>query len=272
MTEIAEMITYYSRFILPALALVITLSCGFALITAKAKRYQMAEIINAVNGDRTSLDRWEISVGRSKLCDIKIGYGSVSRFHAVISRRCDGWYITDTYSKTGTKVNNTPITKTTQLFDGDSITFGSAVMFFSAPLYPSPNPRVFKAVKTESKKADENYDIPFVKEPAPNFKVSESPALYVERTATAYPLSGTVTIGRDENSDIILPFMTVSRKHARITAENEGFALEDIGSASGTKINGKEITRKQLLFNGDEIDIGGEKLTYYDNYSAYSPF
>lgn len=271
MTEFAEIITYYSRYILPALALVITFSCGFALITAKAKRYQMAEIINAVNGDRTPLDRWEISVGRSKLCDIKIGYGSVSRFHAVISRRCDGWYITDTYSKTGTKVNDTPITKTTQLFDGDSITFGSAVMFFSAPLYPSPNPRVFKAVKQEIKK-EENFDLTFVKEPAPDFKVSENPALYVERTAQRYPLSGNVIIGRDESCDIALPFMTVSRKHAKITAENEGFVLENLSSSSGTKINGKEVTRKQLLFSGDEIDIGGEKLVYYDNYSAYSPF
>lgn len=285
MTEIMEQLQYYSRFILPVMAVIILGSCIYSLLKLKIKPYSMAELVNTINGDKIPLDRWEISVGRSKLCDITIGYGSVSRFHAVISRRSDGWFITDTFSKTGTKVNDKEVKKPVQLFDGDSITFGSAVMVFSAPLYPSPNPRIFAAVKPASQ------DIPLqaaeapVEEipeeiPMPDISSSESkeenPAIYVVRSAHAFPLKHhTYIIGREEECDIVLPSQLVSRHHAKITAEDDGFAIEDLGSKAGTIINGKQISRKQLLFNGDEINLGGEELIFYDNYSRfdnYKPF
>lgn len=285
MTEIMEQLQYYSRFILPVMAVIILGSCIYSLLKLKIKPYSMAELVNTINGDKIPLDRWEISVGRSKLCDITIGYGSVSRFHAVISRRSDGWFITDTFSKTGTKVNDKEVKKPVQLFDGDSITFGSAVMVFSAPLYPSPNPRIFAAVKPAAQ------DIPLqaaeasveeIPEEIPMHDISsseskeENPAIYVVRSAHAFPLKHrTYIIGREEECDIVLPSQLVSRHHAKITAEDDGFAIEDLGSKAGTVINGKQIGRKQLLFNGDEINIGGEELIFYDNYSRsdnYKPF
>lgn len=287
MTEIMEQLQYYSRFILPVMAVIILGSCIYSLLKLKIKPYSMAELVNTINGDKIPLDRWEISVGRSKLCDITIGYGSVSRFHAVISRRSDGWFITDTFSKTGTKVNDKEVKKAVQLFDGDSITFGSAVMVFSAPLYPSPNPRIFTAVKPAVQDIPlQAAEMPIMEEiPAETsmpIDVSsaeskeENPAIYVVRSAKALPLKHrTYIIGREEECDIVLPSQLVSRHHAKITAEDDGFAIEDLGSKAGTVINGKLIGRKQLLFNGDEINIGGEELIFYDNYSRsdnYKPF
>lgn len=287
MTEIMEQLQYYSRFILPVMAVIILGSCIYSLLKLKIKPYSMAELVNTINGDKIPLDRWEISVGRSKLCDITIGYGSVSRFHAVISRRSDGWFITDTFSKTGTKVNDKEVKKAVQLFDGDSITFGSAIMVFSAPLYPSPNPRIFTAVKPAVQDIPlQAAEMPIMEEiPAETsmpIDVSsaeskeENPAIYVVRSAKALPLKHrTYIIGREEECDIVLPSQLVSRHHAKITAEDDGFAIEDLGSKAGTVINGKQIGRKQLLFNGDEINIGGEELIFYDNYSRsdnYKPF
>lgn len=295
MAEIMEQLQYYSRFILPVLAVIILGSCVYSLLRLKIKPYSMAELVNTINGDKIPLDRWEISVGRSKLCDITIGYGSVSRFHAVISRRSDGWFITDTFSKTGTKVNDKEVKGAVQLYDGDTITFGSAVMVFSAPLYPSPNPRIFAAVKPPAQDIPMGPAEPAV-EPIPEAipemipeeipapmteKVSDEsadgkPAIYVVRTARAIPLKrGTYIIGRDEDCDIVLPSPLVSRHHARITSEDDGFAIEDLGSTAGTVINGKQLSRKQLLFGGDEINIAGEELVFYDSYSrsgAYKLF
>lgn len=287
MTEIMEQLQYYSRFILPVMSVIILGSCIYSLLKLKIKPYSMAELVNTINGDKIPLDRWEISVGRSKLCDITIGYGSVSRFHAVISRRSDGWFITDTFSKTGTKVNDKEVKKSVQLFDGDSITFGSAVMVFSAPLYPSPNPRIFAAVKPAPQDiplqaaAVPPEEIPPVEpimptDEPPTENKGENPAIYVVRTAHAVPLKhNTYIIGREEDCDIVLPSPLVSRHHAKITADDDGFVIEDLQSKAGTVINGKQITRKQLLFNGDEINIGGEDLVFYDNYSrsgSYRPF
>lgn len=286
MTEIMEQLQYYSRFILPVMAVIILGSCIYSLLKLKIKPYSMAELVNTINGDKIPLDRWEISVGRSKLCDITIGYGSVSRFHAVISRRSDGWFITDTFSKTGTKVNDKEVKKAVQLFDGDSITFGSAVMVFSAPLYPSPNPRIFAAVKPaaqdiplqpiETPVEEIPEEIPMPTDISSAEGKEENPAIYVVRSAHAFPLKHrTYIIGREDECDIVLPSQLVSRHHAKITAEDDGFVIEDLGSKAGTVINGKQIGRKQLLFNGDEINIGGEELIFYDNYSRsdnYRPF
>lgn len=285
MAEIMEQFQYYSRFILPVMAVIILGSCVYSLLKLKIKPYSMAELVNTINGDKIPLDRWEISVGRSKLCDITIGYGSVSRFHAVISRRSDGWFITDTFSKTGTKVNDKEVKGAVQLYDGDTITFGSAVMVFSAPLYPSPNPRIFAAVKAPVQDIPMGPAEAILPEPMPeeipeeipapmaeNTPSGESadgkPAIYVVRTAKAIPLKrGSYIIGREEDCDIVLPSPLVSRHHARITSEDDGFVIEDLGSTAGTVINGKRISRRQLLFGGDEINIAGEELVFYDSYS-----
>ncbi|MBR2417647.1 MAG: FHA domain-containing protein, partial [Clostridia bacterium] len=36
----------------------------------------------------------------------------------------------------------------------------------------------------------------------------------------------------------------------------------DLGSAKGTRLNGKKITSPQLLFDGDVISLADERLYY----------
>lgn len=64
-----------------------------------------------------------------------------------------------------------------------------------------------------------------------------------------------ILIGRTSDCDVILYESGVSRKHARIFAEGEGFFVEDMGSSNGTKVNG-EIVKKQQLKDGDAIGLG----------------
>ena len=63
------------------------------------------------------------------------------------------------------------------------------------------------------------------------------------------------TIGRGSSADIQLPDLSVSRAHARIVADEEGFAVEDLGSTNGTYVNGISVTR-QSLASGDKIRVG----------------
>ena len=67
---------------------------------------------------------WENSIGRSKGCDIVIEDGTVSRSHCVLLRRKAGWFINDTGSKSGTKVNGKLTSGRTQVFIDDVITIG----------------------------------------------------------------------------------------------------------------------------------------------------
>lgn len=67
---------------------------------------------------------WENSIGRAKSSDIYIEDGTVSRNHCVLLRRKAGWFINDTGSKSGTKVNGKKTSGRTRVFIDDVITIG----------------------------------------------------------------------------------------------------------------------------------------------------
>jgi hypothetical protein len=62
-----------------------------------------------------------------------------------------------------------------------------------------------------------------------------------------------VTFGRGEDCDIVIPDPAVSRHHAELRQEADGFIVSDRGSANGTRVNGTLITGPQRLRPGDEI-------------------
>ena len=56
------------------------------------------------------------------------------------------------------------------------------------------------------------------------------------------PLRQTVTtLGRSDTCDLVFPFPTVSRMHARIELEHNHYILFDAGSSNGTFVNGQPI-------------------------------
>ena len=73
--------------------------------------------------------------------------------------------------------------------------------------------------------------------------------------------SDKTSIGRDPESDIFLDDITVSRRHAEIRRDREGFGLHDVGSLNGTYIN-RERVEDTALASGDEIQIGKFKLVF----------
>ncbi len=66
-------------------------------------------------------------------------------------------------------------------------------------------------------------------------------------------------IGRTDECDIQLASSRVSRKHARITLENDLYFLEDLGSSNGISLNGQKVSRTELL-HGDKFDIQDYQL------------
>jgi pSer/pThr/pTyr-binding forkhead associated (FHA) protein len=51
-----------------------------------------------------------------------------------------------------------------------------------------------------------------------------------------------VTFGRGEDNDIVIPDPAVSRVHAELRQEADGFIITDRGSANGTRVNGVVVT------------------------------
>lgn len=70
-----------------------------------------------------------------------------------------------------------------------------------------------------------------------------------------------VMMGRHPEADIFLSDITVSREHARIVKEENGYALYDNGSLNGTYYNREEVDRA-MLNDQDEIQIGKFKMMF----------
>jgi len=70
--------------------------------------------------------------------------------------------------------------------------------------------------------------------------------------------SKSITMGRRSDNDVQLLDSYVSRQHAEVTREGDGFVIRDLASKHGTFINGERIESKQLVA-GDTIQIGGER-------------
>ncbi len=64
-----------------------------------------------------------------------------------------------------------------------------------------------------------------------------------------------IEIGRSSELDMVLVEDMVSRRHARITAQNGTLEIEDFGSTNGTFVNGKKV-KKTEIEEGDRILIG----------------
>ena len=65
-----------------------------------------------------------------------------------------------------------------------------------------------------------------------------------------------ITIGREDNVDLTIPSSAVSRRHARITRNEDGYVLEDLGSSNGTFVNGQKLNGPRPLRSGDKIRLG----------------
>ena len=70
--------------------------------------------------------------------------------------------------------------------------------------------------------------------------------------------------GRHPNADIFLDDVTVSRKHAEFVRTGRIFEVRDQASLNGTYLNGVRID-SAALSNGDEVQIGKFKLTFYSS-------
>ena len=82
-----------------------------------------------------------------------------------------------------------------------------------------------------------------------------------ERWFKAYPLVGNTTIGRSAKCTIILSDPAVSRVHAEVKKQSNGYVLHPRGS-SVTALNENRVGSEMVLHEGDVIDIGVTTLRF----------
>jgi len=70
-----------------------------------------------------------------------------------------------------------------------------------------------------------------------------------------------IVIGRLSSCDIPLGDPQVSRRHAEVRRDPEGFTVFDLGSTNGTVVNGSPV-RERRLADGDELRIGSATIRF----------
>jgi pSer/pThr/pTyr-binding forkhead associated (FHA) protein len=91
--------------------------------------------------------------------------------------------------------------------------------------------------------------------------------LHYQHHELAVPL-GTFFIGRGSECQLALDDPLVSRKHAAIRIYAGGALIEDLGSRNGVYLNGVRIEKAEPLGDGDQIRIGSQDLSFYENSDA----
>lgn len=68
-------------------------------------------------------------------------------------------------------------------------------------------------------------------------------------------------IGRSPDASVLLDDVTVSRQHAKITKESNGWVINDLRSLNGTYLN-RERVEKGKLSDGDELQVGKFRFVF----------
>ena len=68
--------------------------------------------------------------------------------------------------------------------------------------------------------------------------------------------------GREAGSDIVVAQPEVSRRHASIAPNEQGYVLQDL-STNGVWVNGNRVQGSQVLSRADVIRVGGEEFRFY---------
>ena len=63
----------------------------------------------------------------------------------------------------------------------------------------------------------------------------------------------------------------ISRRHARIARSNGSFVVEDLGSTNGTFVNGRRISKPEILSPGDRIQVGATTMVVQVSVPAAAP-
>ena len=123
-----DLIVVILRVAIPVLSVVILVKIYSSLRHNRRDERPLIMLFDDFSKKAVPVLYWENSIGRSKWCDIFLNDSTVSREHAVLLRRDDGWSITDTGSKAGVFVNGERITERTNIYLNDKIRIGSTTL------------------------------------------------------------------------------------------------------------------------------------------------
>jgi ABC-type multidrug transport system ATPase subunit/pSer/pThr/pTyr-binding forkhead associated (FHA) protein/ABC-type multidrug transport system permease subunit len=198
-----------------------------------------------------------VRLGRDPASEVAFdqdAYPMVSGRHARLERTAHGCVLTPLSQSNQTLLNDHPVEGPLPVKAGDRIRLGftgpTVEIVALPPLAPTP-PGDAKPAPAE----------------APGATVLAAPQHLVllrgSFGAERVPIGRGGVIGRGPGQvEFVLDHPHVSRRHARLTVAGGRVLLHDLGSANGTFVNGRRLTRPVELRSGYHIDIGPFSLEF----------
>jgi ABC-type multidrug transport system ATPase subunit len=201
----------------------------------------------------------EVVIGREESIDVHIASPAISRRHARLTREGEGYVLEDLGSSNGTFVNGQKLTGRRPLKPGDQVRLGQAIVLtYQAPMTP---PSVETAVRTPIAAPSGVMQTVIGDEPMLPPADAGPPQLLItiagENPQTHTLTKQSLTIGRVEGNDIIIPSPIVSRQHARLEKEGGGYKLTLLPEARNPiTFEGRPLEGPHVLGHGDLLRIG----------------
>jgi pSer/pThr/pTyr-binding forkhead associated (FHA) protein len=228
-----------------------------------------------------NFDLDDITIGRTADNTIRISSKTSSRQHCRISKTSDGFIVEDLKSRNGTMLNGEDINKRV-LTIGDRIEIGTSIIHFSTRLEggpreesptkprrksdrherdPNRSDRIKKSdrqrVKTKSgaRKRAKKESVP---EPG-RFKITFLNPPREDASVDQFPFM----IGSRESNALVLDQEDVASEHCMLVPGDDELFIVDLGSKTGTLLNGEEVTRDKIE-SGCVLKLGGVTMRLVD--------
>ncbi len=207
-----------------------------------------------------------ISLGRDPGNDIQIPLTTVSRNHARIFYERGDYFLEDLGSTHGTEHNGRILSEGEKrlLRDNDKVRVMSFFITFKTTagtmLDRQPGEKTEQLARRMVQEVLSSLGGDEAE--APSLRVMNGPS--EGRRFELKEDQPEVVIGRNPDCELPLDDQNISRRHCLIKRSWHGFSAQDLGSKNGVLVNGEQISGAKMLRDGDEVQIGGIKLTFID--------
>jgi pSer/pThr/pTyr-binding forkhead associated (FHA) protein len=229
---------------------------------APARLMTGGRIVSLTDGREYKVGVRPLVFGREASADVVVAGSEISRRHAEVQLRGDGYWLAD-MSANGSYVNGERVRGERRLGRGDMIRMGDEEFRFHAdpdtdthPLPPPPG--------AEQQLRDTLFGLPAfqpeaagLKPPAPSVSLASlllrSGPLKGERMQVRVPVAN---VGRADYNDIVVSDPSVSTMHAKLQSRGGVWMLSDLGSTNGTFVDGELVRGEVPLSPGATIRFG----------------
>jgi pSer/pThr/pTyr-binding forkhead associated (FHA) protein len=203
------------------------------------------------------LVREEITIGRKEGNTIRLTERNVSRRHARLVKQDGAFVVEDLGSYNGVKLNGRRIDGPAKLRAEDHITIGDYQLALKE--------QVAETAASEHEQAEPAApEAPSEPQPPPRLVMLTPPAPGAEFALSKEK----VRLGRAEDLDVWVNHRSISREHAEVVRDGEGFKIVDLGSANGVRVNGEDATERTLE-PGDMLELGQVRFRYVGEGEQY---